>query len=120
MRIEELFANYQYLYHMAEDGSWPNIEKYGLLSTSALLTLYKKNGSEREKYESEWRSHRMPIFCAGMEDACLRDQIPMPPEELKKCLQGGIESREWYFNFHSNFCISMDTNIHWTNRNGLS
>jgi len=31
-----------------------------------------------------------------MEDAWLRDQIPMPPGELKKCLQGGIEPREWY------------------------
>ncbi len=96
MKIEELLAGCQHLYHMAEDGSWPNIEKYGLLSTSALLTLYKKTGSEREKYESEWRPRRMPISCDGMEDACLRDQIPMPPGELKKCLQGGIEPREWY------------------------
>ncbi|MFC1912170.1 DUF7002 family protein [Chloroflexota bacterium] len=96
MKIEELLDSCQYLYHMAEDGSWPNIEKYGLLSTSALLTLYKKTGSEREQYESEWRHQRMPISCEGMEDACLRDQIPMPPEELKKCLQGGIEPRVWY------------------------
>jgi len=96
MKIEELLASCQYLYHMAEDGSWPNIERNGLLSTSALLTLYGITGSEREKYESEWRSHRMPISCDGMEDACLRDQIPMPPEELGKCLQGGIEPREWY------------------------
>lgn len=96
MKNEELIASCQYLYHMAEDGSWPNIEKYGLLSTSALLTLYKYTGSDREQYESEWRPSRMTISCDGMEDAWLRDQIPMPPEELKKCLQGGIEPREWY------------------------
>jgi len=81
---------------MAEDGSWPNIKKYGLLSTSALLTLYKITGSERKQYESEWRSQRMLISCDGMEDAWLRDQIPMPPGELKKCLLGGIEPSEWY------------------------
>lgn len=96
MRIEELLASCQYLYHMAEDGSWSNIKKYGLLSTSALLTLYKITGSERKQYESERRSQRMLISCDGMKDACLRDQIPMPPGELKECLLGGIEPSEWY------------------------
>lgn len=96
MKIEKLLADCKYLYHMAEDGSWPNIERRGLLSTSGLLTLYKYSGDERKPYESEWRSCRMSISCDGMEDAWLRDQIPMPPEELKKCLQGGIGPSEWY------------------------
>ncbi len=96
MKIDDLLADCQYLYHMAEDGSWPNIESRGLLSTSALLTLYKYTGDERKQYESEHRPCRMSISCEGMEDAWLRDQIPMPPGELKKCLQGGIGPREWY------------------------
>jgi len=96
MKIDELIAGCQYLYHMAEDGSWPNISRIGLLSTSALLTLYKYTGSEREQYESKWRPHRMSISCDDMEDAWLRDQIPMPPQELEKCLQGGMKPIEWY------------------------
>jgi hypothetical protein len=31
-----------------------------------------------------------------MEDTWLRDQIPMPPQELKRCLQRGIQPEEWY------------------------
>ena len=96
MTIEELIANNSKLYHMAEDGSWPNIQKHGLLSTSALLTLYGYTGIDRERFESEWRPERMPISCDGLEDAWLRDQIPMPPEYLEKCLVGGMTPKEWY------------------------
>ena len=81
---------------MAEDGSWLNIQKYGLLSTSALLTLYGYRGTEREKVESEWRSQKMKISSDGFEDAIIRDQIPMPPDVLKRCLTGGMSPEEWY------------------------
>ena len=40
MTVDELLATYPRLWHMAMDGSWPSIEKRGLLSTSALLELY--------------------------------------------------------------------------------
>ena len=75
MTIDELLAKCECLYHMAEDGSWPNIMTHGLLSTSALLTLYKKTEKERQKYESEWRPGRMCLSCDSMVDSFLRDQI---------------------------------------------
>lgn len=84
------------LYHMAEEGSWPSIQKYGLLSTSALLTLYGYGGIERERIESEWRPKKTPISREGLEDAVIRDQIPMPPDMLERCLLGNMTPKEWY------------------------
>jgi len=49
MLINDLIAKYPKLYHMAEDGSWPNIQKLGLLSTSALLTKFGYIGANREE-----------------------------------------------------------------------
>ena len=96
MTVEELIAKCQNLYHMAADGSWPNIQKYGLFSTSALLTLYGYSGIERERIESEWRPKKTPISCEGLEDAVIRDQIPMPPDMLGRCLLGNMTPKEWY------------------------
>lgn len=96
MTIEELIAKCSNLYHMAEDGSWSNIEKYGLLSTSTLLTMYGYKGSERTVIESEWRTRKKTISCDGYEDVVIRDQKVMPPEDLKKCLLGGMTPQEWY------------------------
>lgn len=35
------------LYHMAEDGSWPSIRDRGLLSTQAIVNLYKPDDQAR-------------------------------------------------------------------------
>lgn len=96
MRIDELLRLCPQLFHMAENGSWPNIMKYGLLSTSALLDLYHKQGTEREVIECQWRSQKRPIHCNGLVDAVIRDQIPMPPEKLATCLIGGLTASDWY------------------------
>lgn len=95
MILKELSGNFPKLYHMAEDGSWPHILKRGLLSTSSLLTVYGYEGERRHKLESEWRSTKIKISCDGLEDAVLRDQIPMPPTALKQCLQN-MTPEQWY------------------------
>lgn len=96
MLISDLIANYPELYHMAEDGSWPNIKKHGLLSTSALLTLYRYGGPKRSKIECKFRRKKGLISCDGLEDAKIRDQGVMPPEDLELCLLGGITPQDWY------------------------
>ncbi len=47
MRIADLVAAYPRLYHMAEDGSWPSIRRHGLLSTRALVDLYRVPAVQR-------------------------------------------------------------------------
>ena len=95
MRTEDLIRNFPKLFHMAEDSSWPNIQKHGLLSTSALLALYRYSGTNRERVESDWRPKKTTISCDGLEDVVIRDQIPMPPDALGRCLVG-MTPNEWY------------------------
>ena len=78
-------------YHMAEVPNWASIQRCGLLSTSALLEAARMSGTEREQIESTWRRDhtRLP---SGAE---IRDQRPMPPSALERCLVG-MTPAEWY------------------------
>ena len=42
-----LIELYPRLYHMAHAGSWPMIQRHGLLSTTALLDLFEIGGERR-------------------------------------------------------------------------
>lgn len=81
---------------MAEDGSWPNIMKLGLLSTTALMDHCSVKGEMREKIELCWRSKTETISCGKLGSIAIRDQIPMRPEELEKCLINPMTTRDWY------------------------
>lgn len=96
MDVELLLEKYPYVYHMAEDGSWENIYKYGLLSTSALLDLYGIDGSLREQIESSHRPESISIEREGLPIAVVRDQKPMSDEGLKKALLNGLTPKDWY------------------------
>jgi len=115
MEVRTLVAKYPRLYHMAEDGSWPNILKYGLLSTSALLTLYGYKGTERKLLESAWRPQKVTISCEGLEDAVIRDQKPMPPGQLQQCLLDGMTPSEWYYliNGRVYFWVKWNPSVEW-------
>lgn len=95
MTIEELIAKYQNVYHMAEDGSWPNIKKHGLLSTSALLDKWEYTGREREEIECKHRPNKVCIYHKEYGKAVIRDQKAIQPERLRKCLPKDITVEEW-------------------------
>jgi hypothetical protein len=96
MTIEELTAFYPRAYHMAEFGTWDSIKEYGLLSTSALLDLFKVTGDRRLELESNHRPKSEtiihPINCSS---AVVRDQKVLRVSALEKCLSGAT-LREWY------------------------
>lgn len=92
----ELISRYPQVFHMAEDGSWPSIQRHGLLSTSALLTLYGMSGPQRDIIESEWRPAKLTIRAPGLPDVVIRDQIPLAPRLLSPCLEAGVSLAEWY------------------------
>jgi hypothetical protein len=96
MTIDEFVTKYPELYHMAECNSWSSIQKYGLLSVTALLDLFKYDGAKREAIESGWRPDKLAIAHPGLGRAVIRDQKPMPPDALEPCLVGGITSTQWY------------------------
>ncbi len=95
MDPDRLVKSYPEVYHMAELGSWPSIQRLGLLSTSALLDLFELRGTERFGLESQWRRHSVTITHPVHGSAVIRDQGPMPENELRGLLID-MEPREWY------------------------
>ncbi len=91
-----LIEKHPRLWHMAEDGSWPRIRRHGLLSTRALLDLYGITGSRRAALESEQRRQCETIEGRGLPPATLRDQKPMPPGALTRCLDDALTPADWY------------------------
>ena len=92
---EQLVSAHPRVFHMAQCGSWPNIRKHGLLSTSALLDLFQKTGEERSKIESQWRPDSITIDHPKYGKAVIRDQKPARPEWMEKVLEG-ITPTQWY------------------------
>ncbi len=95
MDRDQLVRDCPTVYHMADGDSWPNIRKYGLMSTSALLDLFEKRGAERFSLESEWRPHSVTITHPVHGNAVIRDQKPMPENGLRQVLKG-MTTRQWY------------------------
>jgi hypothetical protein len=92
----DLVRIYPRLFHMAEDGSLPSIQAKGLLSTSAILDLYKINGAVRAAIESACRPESVTIKKASLPDAVIRDQKPMTDSALRTCLKDQLTPKEWY------------------------
>ncbi len=80
---------------MAESGSWSNIKKNGLLSTSALLDLFEIKGEERKIIESNWRPKNVTINHKKYGKAVIRDQKPLPENKLEPLLDN-ISTKSFY------------------------
>jgi len=94
--LDELIHDCPRLYHMAEPGSWPSIQKLGLLSTTALLDVYGVSGAERTAIESARRSTSVRVEALGLSSAVVRDQLPMTDAGLQRCLTDGLTPKDWY------------------------
>jgi len=94
--VDGLASQFPRLYHMAEVGSWPSIERHGLLSTSALLDLFEIKGKEREKIEARHRPDSVTLKHSVHGTAVVRDQRPMDDKGVTKALNGDATPAEWY------------------------
>ena len=108
--LEDLISNCPTLYHMAERGSWPAIERYGLLSTSALMDLYQIDSMRRAQIELAHRPKSISIAAEGLPGAVIRDQIPMSDSGLKRALPSRLQPSDWYALLNSKvfFWLSAD------------
>lgn len=95
LTAEYIAARWPRLFHMAEAGSWPSIERFGLLSTTALLDLYDINGAERDSIESARRATSVSIKHPEYGEAWIRDNKPINETVLRRTLVG-MTVREWY------------------------
>ena len=95
MEPEDIIRHYPRLYHMAEAGSWPNIQRHGLLSTSALLDMYEIDAKERPTIESQQRRESVTIHHQVYGTAVIRDQKPLNESALQKLIVG-MSPKEYY------------------------
>ena len=72
-----------------------NIQKLGLLSTSALLDRFEVNSDRRFVIESVRRSEIVALEHTEHGRALVRDNKPMHESVLERCL-AGMTSRDWY------------------------
>jgi hypothetical protein len=96
MELQKIIELHPQLFHMAEAGTWPSIQQYGLLSTAAILDLHKVDEPQRTIYEHTHRREMMPITSTHAASMKLRDQKPMPPSRLVVGLTEGITPADWY------------------------
>jgi hypothetical protein len=78
------------VYHLAEADNWPSIQQHGLLSATALLDLPGVTATDR----AQVRAHR-PARTVLANGLVVRDQTPMPPAALQRCLRG-LTPGQWY------------------------
>ena len=79
------------IYHLAEASNWPLIQRDGLLCASRLLDAAGLVGASRNRLKREQRL----VHTELPNGVRIRDQRPMPPTALEKCLCG-ISPTDWY------------------------
>ena len=80
-----------YVYHLAEAGNWPLIQRDGLRCTASLLRQAKVRGSALNRHGREQRPANV-LLPSGV---TIRHQRPMPPAALERCLVD-MTPNEWY------------------------
>lgn len=85
---------------MAEAGSWPAIERFGLRSTTALLDLFEIDGPVRHAIEASRRPESVEIRHPDYGAAWIRDNKPINETVLRRTLTGMTEE-EWYRTLNS-------------------
>lgn len=89
-----LVENYPVLFHMAEEGSWDCIKRNGLLSTEALLDLFKVDTALRSQILTQRRATSIEIAHPDFGTAVVRDQLPLSEKALGGCLTD-MTFKEW-------------------------
>lgn len=96
IRADDFSERFPLLFHMAEAGSWPSIQRHGLLSTSALLELFEVRGARRVALEARHRPESVTLHHPRHGTAVVRDQKPMDDAGLLRTLIGGLSPTDWY------------------------
>lgn len=92
-------------FHLADAENWPSIQRSGLHSAHALIAQAGLRGAKARPF-SFYRAES-PTLPSG---ARLRDQSPMPPTALERCLDPGLTPADWYalVNAHVYFWLDAD------------
>ena len=91
------------VYHLADAANWASIQRLGLLSASRLMDLAGLTAAERERIECAQRQASITLPTGAVP----RDQVPMPPAALVRCLIG-MTPAEWYALVNSKVFFCFD------------
>jgi len=78
-------------FHFVDAANWAAVQQQGLCSTDELL----RRGAFGTEVEAVVRAHR-PEGVTLPDGRYIRDQRPMPPQALARCLDPGLASADWY------------------------
>lgn len=79
------------VFHLADAQNWPSIGCEGLHSTAVLIERAGLSDEDSQPYQA-YRSRGMRLPSGVL----IRDQRPMPPSALLRCLDAGISPEAWY------------------------
>jgi hypothetical protein len=80
------------VYHLVDECNLRSIERDGLFSTNLLLERSGLSADECWRRQRQQRKERTPLS----NGVVIRDQIPMPPAALSRCLVDDTTPEEWY------------------------
>ena len=78
-------------FHFVDQANWAAVQAQGLCSTDELLC----RGTFGDEVEAAVRAHR-PLGVTLPDGRYIRDQRPMPPQALARCLDPGLAPADWY------------------------
>lgn len=81
------------LFHLAEDGAWPSIQRHGLLSTRAIVDLFAPADHVREAILGQVRNGSVTLSDPDLGEVTVRDQGPL--KFLAACLTPGTTAQEF-------------------------
>jgi hypothetical protein len=89
------------VYHLVDAGNWPSVQKSGLMSARRLMEASGKAGDIAP------RRHRSAAqrLASGV---LIRNQKPMPPAALARCLRSGLKPDDWFELLNSKVFFWLD------------
>jgi hypothetical protein len=88
-------------YHLLDASNWPSIQRHGLMSAQRLMEAY-----QAKEYRGS-RCHR-PTSRRLAPGVLIRDQRPMPPKALTRCLKSGLSPEDWFEVLNSKVFFWLD------------
>ncbi|MES1265792.1 MAG: hypothetical protein ABUU24_09120, partial [Variovorax sp.] len=89
------------VYHLVDAGNWPSVQKLGLMSAARLMAT---SGSAADNAP---RRHR-PTAQRLASGVLIRNQKPMPPAALARCLKNGLKPEDWFELLNSKVFFWLD------------
>lgn len=95
MTPEELSARHPRLYHATDPANLEGILRYGLLSTSRILSLHGWSEAEHDAFVRSRRSESQVLQHQDLGQAVITDNSPLLEGPLARCLDDGLTPADW-------------------------